>query len=556
MSDEILRGEEEEERRRRGGREEEGKRRRRRSGDMRRRILCDHLHVAVLELVGAPLRLRILARLLLVLIRGDDHVEEDGGQSPEAVGGRQDNDERVPSKLRRVARPSLDQRVGRPLRNDGDSDAEGEGGADDEAVAAVGDLRPEDLDAGDDDVDEEEGGHAAEHTVGDSGDDGGDLGDDAEDEEEGAAAVASSLVCAPRQGNHAIVLRERRVGRSGEQAGDEGAEAVSKEPSLHPAVEHLSIRLLLGSLRRRRDVSYGLNGRDDVADEQGHEGWSVDGEGEGVDPEEGDPWSTLDPVLRHEPLGHSIVVVVDDCRDEKPEQERDRHLTVAEEGRPEDFDQDQRQEHREAKSDVLWRAEGKDDLPVVGALGIRHLDIGLSWEDSWQIHEGLARGDFSFRDVLDLVELGRCIHADAYQRALLGGVACSIQARRRAGIHLRPVSRHVLPLNDSHPLVEVVRTERPPSPVLHPGSGQADADEQHAGSCHDGRKRSSQLRARHETQQDLQERADHGRAQERPVRFLPAVLAAIRQGVALTRVGHTRDGHTRNVCPCPRAVSV
>eukprot|EP00961_Rhodomonas_salina_P055514 746020-Rhodomonas_salina.1 len=89
----------------------------------------------------------------------EDHADE----RADAVGRLEDDDGRVARELPGVARAAADQVVIGPVWHDRDADAERERRGHDEAVAARLDGRAEDLEAGDRDVDEEEGGHAAEH---------------------------------------------------------------------------------------------------------------------------------------------------------------------------------------------------------------------------------------------------------------------------------------------------------------------------------------------------------------------------------------------------------
>lgn len=56
--------------------------------------------------------------------------------------------------------------------------------------------------------------------------DAGDLAQDAEENEEAAAEAPRVAVRAARDGDHAVVLREDRQRRDGEERGDEAADAV------------------------------------------------------------------------------------------------------------------------------------------------------------------------------------------------------------------------------------------------------------------------------------------------------------------------------------------
>eukprot|EP00293_Proteomonas_sulcata_P015673 CAMPEP_0184288354 /NCGR_PEP_ID=MMETSP1049-20130417/881_1 /TAXON_ID=77928 /ORGANISM="Proteomonas sulcata, Strain CCMP704" /LENGTH=212 /DNA_ID=CAMNT_0026594711 /DNA_START=279 /DNA_END=917 /DNA_ORIENTATION=+ len=103
----------------------------------------------------------LLVSQLLVL--WDDGMEEHRDKGANAVGGRHHDLEGVVDELGGGVGATLDQVVGDPLGDDGDTDANRKGGGHNEPAPAVGHDWAEDAQAGGDDVDEEESGHATEN---------------------------------------------------------------------------------------------------------------------------------------------------------------------------------------------------------------------------------------------------------------------------------------------------------------------------------------------------------------------------------------------------------
>lgn len=134
----------------------------------------------------------------------------------------------------------------------------------DEAVAAVeGDAAGDDGDTRHGDGAEEEGRHAAEDGRGDGDEGGGELGKDAHDDEEEAAAVAGGAVGAAREGDDAVVLRERGHGGDGAEGGHDADAAVGEDAALDAALVDLASDFEAGHVAGGRDVADGLGGADD-----------------------------------------------------------------------------------------------------------------------------------------------------------------------------------------------------------------------------------------------------------------------------------------------------
>ena len=102
------------------------------------------------------------------------------------------------------------------------------------------------------------------------------------------------------QADHAVVTRLTDHRQSCPESRDQTSQPITQDPSLDSRIELRALDIDIADLSRSEDIRHARHGFTDEHDKQRQDQCSVDGELEGVDPEESDGWRSAD--VRERPV--------------------------------------------------------------------------------------------------------------------------------------------------------------------------------------------------------------------------------------------------------------
>mmetsp|Transcript_6593 Transcript_6593/g.15121 ORF Transcript_6593/g.15121 Transcript_6593/m.15121 type:complete len:362 (+) Transcript_6593:724-1809(+) len=162
-------------------------------------------------------------------------------------------------------------------------------------------------------------------------------------------------------GHDAVVLGEGRVGHRGHERGAERRNAIGQQATLDRRGVLVGVNLERACLIGGTDVTNRLDRGNHERNKHRKDCRPVEPDWKGLDPEEGENGNVVDPAGDHvvELVARVRILVRRHSSDHVTEKESDDHVAVLHEGRAEDLDENEHDDHREAQADVLRRAVGK-----------------------------------------------------------------------------------------------------------------------------------------------------------------------------------------------------
>ncbi|KAH3671077.1 hypothetical protein OGAPHI_000788 [Ogataea philodendri] len=228
----------------------------------------------------------------------NEQVEEDTKETGHGKAGFHHQDDGVEESRKRFVVTGVGEDVVEPVTNKRGAETEHERAGQDESVSSCERSGGDNLETGNSNRGEQEGGHSSEHGAWDGNQCSGELRKHSHDNQEEAAPVSNGSGCALGDGDDTVVLGKGGHWGHGHQSGDDTIETVGKHTSLDSGLVQRTLDVCSGHITGGGDISDCFHHQHDVARQKRQHNGTINGEFEGVDPHEGDGWSSVDVVVR------------------------------------------------------------------------------------------------------------------------------------------------------------------------------------------------------------------------------------------------------------------
>mmetsp|Transcript_15351 Transcript_15351/g.31688 ORF Transcript_15351/g.31688 Transcript_15351/m.31688 type:complete len:372 (+) Transcript_15351:589-1704(+) len=209
-------------------------------------------------------------------------------------------------------------------------------------------------------IGKQENSHTTQDGVRNRGDNSSNLTKDTQENEPASAGVSGTSAGTLGQGNDTIVLGKGGVGHGGEETRQQTTHGIRCQTTLERFVVFFCFSVEHGHFVDGRNISDRFDSGDQVGNQEGDQGWTIESQGEGFNPKEGDGISILDS-LRVDVRG---TVVVGDTSDKVSKQESNDNVTVLHEDGTEQFNNDQHAHDGNSQSNEFSGTVSQHDFSV------------------------------------------------------------------------------------------------------------------------------------------------------------------------------------------------